>query len=66
MVCMVKATIQQSACLNPQLKPSHIAQGKGISFIPGVVDEASTHIGKISREVRKGRQKGTGGTICCR
>ena len=59
---MVKATIQQSACVNPQLKPSHIAQGKGIPFIPGVVDEASTHIGRISREVRKGRQMGTGGT----
>jgi len=62
MACMVKATIQQSACVNPQLKPSHIAQGKGISFIPGIVDKASTHIGRISREVKKGRQKGTGGT----
>lgn len=62
MACMVKATIQQSACTNPQLKPSQIAQGKGVPFIPGVVDEASTHIGKISREVKKCRQQGTGGT----
>lgn len=62
MACMVKATIQQSACTNPQLKPSQIAQGKGVPFIPGVVDEASTHIGRISREVKKGRQQGTGGT----
>ena len=59
---MVKATIQQSACMNPQLKLSQIAQGKGIPFIPGVVDEASTHIGRISREVKKGRHKATGGT----
>ena len=62
MACMVKATIQQSACTNPQLKPSQIAQGKGVPFIPGVVDEASTHIGRISREVKKGRQQETGGT----
>ena len=51
MACMVKATIQQSACMTPQLKPSQIAQGKGIPFIPGIVYEASTHIGRISREV---------------
>jgi len=27
----------------------------------GYPDKASTHIGRISREVKKGRQEGTGG-----
>ena len=37
-------------------------KAKGFQIIPGVVDEASTHIGRISREVKKGRHKGTGRT----
>ena len=37
MACIVKATIQQSAFMDPQLKLSQIAQGKGIPFFPGVV-----------------------------
>ena len=28
-------------------------------FIPGIVDEASSHIGRLAQVVRRGRQQGT-------
>ena len=57
-VCsMVKAVIQQSASSNSSLKPSQVAQGKGVPFVPGVVDEASSHIGRVAQVVKRARQK---------
>ena len=45
-----------SAAANPQLKPNQMAKGIGLPCIPGSVDEASNHIGRLAREVKKGRQ----------
>ena len=57
-VCsMVKAVIQQSTSSNSSLKPSLVAQGKGVPFVPGVVDEASSHIGRVAQVVKRARQK---------
>ena len=61
-VCsMVKSVIQQSASCNSSLKPSQVAQGKSVPFVPGVVDEASSHIGRVAQVVKKARQKGVCG-----
>jgi len=30
-----------------------------VPFIPGIVDEASSHIGRLAQVVRRGRQQGT-------
>lgn len=30
-----------------------VSQGKGLEFVPGVVDQASTHLGRIRQEVKK-------------
>ena len=37
-------------------------QGKGLSFIPGAVDSASTHIGRVAQHIKKGRQMASGGS----
>ena len=37
----------------PFCKPSEIAKGHGLKGIPGAIDGASNHLGKIRREVRK-------------
>ena len=50
----VKKAIQQSASINPQLKAKQISQGKGLPFISGAVDSASTHIGRVAQQVKKG------------
>ena len=62
MCLLVMKAIQQSTSTNPQLKAKIIYQGKGLSFIPGAVDSASTHIGWIAQQVKKGRQMASGGT----
>ena len=54
---MVKAVTQQSASSNSSLKPSQVAQGKGVPFVPRVVDEASIHIGRVAQVVKRARQK---------
>lgn len=38
---------------NPALTPTDVACGKGIGFIPSAVDSASSHMGKVSQEIRK-------------
>jgi len=35
------------------LTPVNISHGKGLEFVPGIVDKASTHLGRIRQEVRK-------------
>ena len=42
--------------LNPTLKLSDIACGKGVGFVPSAVDSASSHLGRVSREVMKAKQ----------
>ena len=41
--------------LNSTLTPICISQGKGLDFVPGVVDKASTHLGRIRTEVKKAK-----------
>ena len=62
MRCMMKKLVQGSAAANPQLKPNQMAKGIGLPCIPGSVDEASNHIGRLAREVKKGRQKASCGS----
>ena len=62
MCSFVKKAIQQSASINLQLKAKQISQGKGLPFIPGAVDSASTHIGRVAQQVKKGRQMASGGS----
>jgi len=38
---------------NATLTPVDISHGKGLEFVPGVVDQGSTHIGRIRPEVKK-------------
>lgn len=51
----VKEMIAKATEINPTLKPNEIAKGKGLSAIPGVIDKASNHLGKLSREVKKAK-----------
>jgi hypothetical protein len=50
--------------LNPiwSVKPSDIARGKGINAIPGAIDKASNHMGRIAREVRKSKHQTVAGS----
>ena len=41
---------------NPTLKPSEVARGTGLPVIPSAADSGSTHLGKISREMKKARE----------
>ena len=52
----IKEKISQAIQLNPTLKPSDIACGKGVGFIPSAVDSACSHLGKVSREVQKTKE----------
>ena len=38
---------------NLSLTPTEISQGSGIGFIPSAVDTASSHLGRVAREVAK-------------
>ena len=48
--------------LNPYEKPSDIARGKGINAIPGAIDKASNHMGRIAQEVRKSKHHTAAGS----
>ena len=49
----VKESTAQATLFNPTIKPSEIAKGKGIPFVPDAVDQASAHIGVVkSSELR--------------
>ena len=54
--------IEQATLINPSIKPSDIAKGKGIPFVPSAVDQASAHIGRISHEVQKAKKLTYSGT----
>ena len=53
----VREKISSAVLANPALTPSDVCCGKGLGFIPSAVDCASCHIGKVSQEVRKTKQK---------
>lgn len=52
----VKESISKAVSLNSSLKPVDISHGKGLEFVPGVVDQASTHTDRIRQEVKKTKQ----------
>ena len=49
----IKEKVNNAISANPALMPSEMACGKGIGFVPSVVDQASSHTGKISQEIKK-------------
>ena len=61
MCSMVKETIRDVAVLNPTIKPSELAKGKGVPYIPGAVDRGSSHLGRISRELQRAKHSTVGG-----
>jgi len=48
--------ITNAAARNSALKPAEIAQGEGIGYVPGVVDQACTNLERVARIVKKARQ----------
>ena len=50
---LVKDKISSAVHTNLSLTPTDISQGSGIGFIPSAVDTASSHLGRIAREVAK-------------
>ena len=49
----IKEEISKPVQLNPTLKPSDIACGKGVRFLSSAVDSACSHLGQVCREVLK-------------
>ena len=47
---------------NPSIKPRDVARGKGVNAIPGAIDKASNHMGRIAREVRKSKNHTAAGS----
>ena len=62
MCSKVKESIAEATLINPTIKPSDIAKGKGIPFVPSAIDQASAHIGRISREVQRAKKTTNSGT----
>ena len=52
----VKDKIHAAVTSNPILTPTDVTHGKGIGFIPSAVDTASSHLGKVAREVVKAKE----------
>ena len=50
---LVKDKISSAVHTNLSLTPTDISQGSGIGFIPSAVDTASSHLGRVAREVAK-------------
>ena len=53
----VQENISRAGSLNSTLAPIDRSQGKGLEFVPGVVDKASTHFGQIRSEIKKAKLK---------
>ena len=62
MCSKVKEVISNAAALNPSIRPSEIAKGFGVPIIPGAIDKASNHLGKISRELHKAKRLTSAGS----
>ena len=58
----VKESIAEATMVNPTIKPSDVAKGTGIPFVPSAIDQASAHIGRISCEVQTAKKAKNGGT----
>ena len=50
---LVKDKISNAVQSNLSLTPTDISQSSGIGFIPSAVDTASSHLGRVAREVAK-------------
>ena len=50
---LVQNKICEAVQSNPTLTATDVSCGKGIGFIPSAVDSASSHLGRIAREVSK-------------
>ena len=50
---LVKDKISNAVQSNLSLTPTDISQGSGIGFIPSAVDTASSHLGRVAREIAK-------------
>jgi len=55
----VQENISKAVSLNSTITPIEISQGKGLEYVPGVIDKASTHLGRIRTEVRKAKLTST-------
>ena len=49
----MKDKISNAVQSNLSLTPTDIYQGSGIGFIPSTVDTASSHLGRVARELAK-------------
>jgi len=49
----VKESISKAVYLNSVLTPVDISHGKRLEFVPGVVDKANMHLGRVWHEVKK-------------
>ena len=58
----MKESILKAANVNPSLKPFEISRGKGLTVVPGVIDEASNHMGRLAREVKKAKSQTLAGS----
>lgn len=57
----VKEIIADAATCNQAIKPSQISKGQGIGVVPGAIDGASNHSGKLQREVHRAKQSSISG-----
>ena len=53
----VRQKISAAVSANPSLTTSDIVRGQGIGFLPSAADDASSHVGKVSQEVRRTKIK---------
>lgn len=62
-VCsIVKDLVTHATNLNPTIKPSDIARGQGLPVIPGVIDKASNHLGRLASIVKKAKKNSLAGS----
>ena len=52
---LVRDKIGEAVHANVSLTPTDISRGKGVGFIPSAVDAASSHLGRVAREVAKSK-----------
>lgn len=50
---LVRDKICESVHANSSLTPTDISRGKGVGFLPSPVDAASSHLGRVAKEVAK-------------
>ena len=50
---LVRDKISEAVHANWSLTPTDISHGKGVGFLPSAVDKASSHLGRLAREITK-------------